>query len=450
VIQTRKAHSFGGLIVVTLLVGLLLAACGDSTPAPLSTTTTVTKPTNTAVAAPNPVTISWSFWGDDDEIKINTKIKDQFEKFNPGIKVQMLHEKWENYFNRVESDWSGSKAPDVLFLSYIPQYASEGILENIDPLISADKNIKIEDIYSGLLDTFRYNKGLYGLPRDNDTKVIYVNKKLFEAAGVPLPKAGWTWQELLDISRKLTKRDAAGNISQYAYAFELNEWWKLWVWQNGGEVFDNFNPPEPPTKLLVNTPDAAAGVQFFADLINKEKVTPSVDVMYDSDKATELFTSGKLAMLFGNHAKVPALSAVSGLSWDVLPLPAGKKRVNVLGGAGYSISKNSQHKNEAWQFVKFLTGDDGQAFFAETGVVVPARSSVREDNIFVRNIKFNTQVFVDETKVGKQILFFRNSTKVSRTMDSALEAVWRGQKTAAEVFATLPDKVEPIFAESKR
>jgi multiple sugar transport system substrate-binding protein len=453
--KTAQVRFFGkfGLITVLLLVcSLFLAACnGDATPTPAQVPATITPPPTATPAvggtAANPVTITWSYWGGADETEINQKIIRDFEKRYPGIKIKTLNEPWETYFTKLKTDWVGDKAPDVMFLSFITSYAKSGLLENLEPYIERDKaEVKLDDFYAPLLNSFRYNNQLYGFPRDNDTKVIYVNLDALKEAGLEVPKGGWTWQDLLAMSRKLTVKDAAsGEISRYGFAFEPNEWWKLWVWQNGGEVYNEFKAPMPPTKLLLNTPEAAGGVQFFADLINKEKVTPTYDQMDNSDKIAKLFADGKVAMAFGSHAQVPTYSKIQNLHWDVVPLPQGKQRVNVIGGAGYTINTASRHKAEAWTFLKFLSGDLGQALFASTGVMVPARQSVREDNIYLQSVKYNTQVFLDETKRGKEYPIFVQSDTIDALMDKELVPVWQGQATAAQVFAQLPAKVDPIL-----
>ncbi len=448
---------FWGLIWV-ILGSLVLGACGDTATPPPSATSPATvsrivsnATKTTALGNPaNPVTITWSFWGDDSEVAINSRLAKQFEAENPGVQIKIIHDSWDKYFDLVRTEWVGDKAPDVMFLDNIPTWAGrEGILEKVQPFVDRDK-LDTNDFYPGLLDLFRYDKALYGLPRDNDTKVIFVNLDMLQEAGLKVPEGGWTWQDLRQAALKLTRRDNQGNIIRYGFAFEPNTWWRLWVWQNGGELYDNFTPPLPPTKLLLNNKPASEAVQFFADLINVDKVTPNYDQMGSGDQIASMFATGKLAMAFGNHTNIAVYGKTPGLRWDVVPLPAGKKRVNVLGGAGYTIHKNSKHKDEAWAFVKWLTGPVGQALFADTGLLVPARRTVREDNLFLRQQPYNTQVFLQETELGHPYPEFLLSHDVDGLMDEALKPVWLGKATAAEVFAKLPDAVEPIFEKARK
>ncbi len=447
----RKKSAWFFSLIQLILISLVLAACGEATATIISTI--APKPTTvpiTTAAATNPVTIKWSFWGDDDEIAINKKLIDQFERLNPGIKVSPLFDTWDNYYKHLDKDWTGTNTPDVMFLENISTYASQGILENLDPYLADEKNFKLEDFYPGLLNQSRYKGALYGLPRDNDTKVVFVNLKLLREAGVEVPKAGWTWQDLREAALKLTKKEADGTINQYGYAFEPNDWWRLWILQNGGELFDANTPPDPPTRLLINTPEGVSAIQFFADLINKDKVSPAYDMMDTSGKISDMFINGKVAMAFGNHALVPIFSKNKKLEWDVVPLPMGKKRVNILDGAGYVINQASKNKAASWQFVKFLSSELGQGLFMESGVVVPARQSIREDNIFVRGSKYNWQVFIAETQVGIATPNFRSFNTISQMVNDALLPVWKGEKSAAEVFPTLPAKIDPELAKLKR
>jgi multiple sugar transport system substrate-binding protein len=449
-LRARPEYLPAGLLgVVILLAGFILSACGaDATPTPVQPTATPA-PVNTVAGNPaNPVTLTWSFWGDSTEVAINNRLRSVFEASHPGIKINILYESWNNYFDKLKNEWVGDKAPDVMFLDNVPTWAGWGLLESIEPYIQRDK-LDIGDFYPGLLDAFRYHGALHGLPRDNDTKVIYVNLDMLKEAGITTPQAGWTWQDLRSAAQKLTQRDASGNITRYGFAFEPDTWWRLWVWQNGGELYDKYTAPQPPTKLLLDNKAASDAVQFFADLINKDRVTPTYDQMNSGDKIAEMFTARKVAMAFGNHTNIATYAKTPGLRWDVVPLPAGKQRVNVLGGAGYAINKNSKHKEAAWQFIEWLTGPSGEALFADTGLMVPARKSVREDNIFLRQQPYNTQVFLQETEVGKQYPEFLLSSEVDALMNTRLQPVWQGKATAADVFAKLPDEVEPIFVKAR-
>ncbi len=420
---------FLAAVFTAVAVGLSACSDNDRDPAPADAG---------ATNANEPVTITWSFWGDDWELAVNQRMARAFEQEHPGIRVEIEHHPWSEYFTWLKSEWREGRSPDVMFLNYIPAYVELGELEPLDRYIG-DEPALMADFYPALLTSFRAKGQLYGIPRDNDTKVIYYNRSHFLEAGIPVPKPNWTWQDLRETARALTQRD--GGAPRYGFGFEPDFWWLVWLWQNGGEVV---NDPMRPTEVLLDSPENAEAIQFLQDLIHTDRVTPPPDQLNTEDMA-KLFRDGRLSMLFGNHALVPWFTNTADLSWDVVPLPQGATRANVAGGAGYTISRRSQHQDAAWQLVRFLSGQKAQAILSESGLITPARRSVREDNIFIRQQPYEADVFLAETEMGRPVPNFPGVTEMQRVIDEGLDPVWRGERPAAEVLRELAPRVEQVI-----
>jgi multiple sugar transport system substrate-binding protein len=325
-----------------------------------------------------------------------------------------------------------------MFLNYIPSYVRLGELEPLDAFTARD-NVDLGDFYPALLDSFRADGVLYGLPRDNDTKVIYYNRDQFAQAGLPLPGPGWTWDDLRNAALTLSRVGAPAG--RYALGLEPDFWWLVWVWQNGGDVLDD---PLKPTAVRLDSPQSVAALDFLQRLIHVDKVTPPSSQLNTDDMA-QLFRDGRLAMMFGNHALVPVFTEQTNLSWDVAPLPRSVERANVAGGAGYVVSRRSQHKDAAWELVKFLTGRKGEAIFAESGIITPARRSVREDNIFLRQQSYRADIFLSETELGRPVPNFRGVTDMNALINAALTPLWRGEGDAASIVRELTPKLQQII-----
>lgn len=415
----------GGIYLLLALAAMLLISCSGADRGPV----TGTRPTGpTPQASSPPVTITWTYWGDPWEVDINEKLVKVFEADHPEIRVDTVYTSWSEYFQKAEEWLAAEKTPDVMFFDFVPVYAHRGMLEDLSPYIARDR-LDIEDFYSGLLQYHTYNSRIYGLPRDNDTKVIFYNKTLFDEAGLSYPTSEWTWDDLRDNALKLTRR-AGNETTQYGFAYEPGEWWRLWVWQNGGEVYDN---DFAPTKTLIDSPKTIGAIQWLANLTNADNVTPQYDIQKTSLGIGELFGQGKLAMAFGNHALVPAFASTPGLKWDVVGLPhaSGEKRLNVAGGSGYVIPARSTNKDAAWTFLEWLESPKGQAIFAETGVIVPARRSVGRADIFLKGEPIiNAYTFLEETEIGRPNPMYPGIQEVSALLDEKLIPVWKGQTRA--------------------
>lgn len=425
------------IYLFTLLLSLLslVSACTFGAPPP---PTPLPPPSPTP--EPEKVTITWGFWGDPWEVAINERIIKVFEVDHPNIHIETLHRPYDMYFKEMRAKFAaGEPVPDVLFWSEVPVDAPHGYFMDLSPLMQAE-NYSLDDFIPGLLVHYKVNQGIYGLPRDSDTKVIYYNKRLFNQAGLPYPQSDWTWQDLRETSLKLKE----ANVAPYSFAFEVNSWWMIWMWQNGVQIFDD---KLFPTQTDLDKPAAAEAVQFFADLINVDKVTPPYEMMLGSEKIASLFKEGELAMAFGNHALVPAFAEVKDLEWDVVGLPQSARRANVAAGAGYSIATSTDNPEAAWTFLKFLSSFKVQAIFAEAGVAVPALRSVAQSEVFMeQQPRHKAQVFLDEAEIGEPTPAFPGSNDIIELVNGALTPVWQGQEDAATALSKVLPQVKDILA----
>jgi multiple sugar transport system substrate-binding protein len=417
--------------LILALASLLVAACAGSAP-------TVAR-TGTITPSPAPITITWSFWGDPWEREFNRRLARAFELEHPGIQVRLEHHPWGEYFAWLRGEWRVGRSPDVMFLNYIPSYAASGELEPIDAFVARDR-FDLSDFHAALLDGFRAEGRLYGLPRDNDTKVIYYNRAHFAEAALPEPAEGWTWADLRAAALRLAR--PAGPAPRYGFGFEPEFWWLVWLWQHGGDLVDD---PYRPTACLLDTTASIEAIQFLSDLIHRDRVTPPPDQL-TTEQMSRLFREGRLSMLFGNHALIPWFTETKGLSWDVAPLPRDRTDANVGGGAGFVISRRSAHKEAAWQLVTYLTGRKAQAILAESGVITPARRSVREDNIFLRQQPYRAEVFLRETQRARPVPNFPGVTAVYQAINEGLAPVWRGERPAEDALHELAAQVRRLAA----
>lgn len=416
---------------------LLLAACVPSL-ADIPSSPATLSPT----PRPEPVTLTWAFWGDSWEVEINEQIIEVFEADHPHIQIETFHRPWRSYFSELRPEFEAEEpVPDVLFWSEVANDAPRGYFMDLTPMMEAE-NYRLDDFFSGLLIHFQVGERIYGLPRDSDTKVIFYNKRLFNRANVPYPKAGWSWDDLRQAS--LTIKEAG--VTDYSFAYEPNDWWMIWMWQNGVEIFDD---KLFPTQTDLGEPAAAEAVQFLADLTNVDQVTPGYEQLNSSDIAS-LFIEGELAMAFGNHALVPAFSQIEDFEWDVVGLPQQERRANLAAGAGYVVAATTDHPEAAWTFLKFLVSPKGQAVFAEAGVAVPARRSVAQSEIFSgREATYQARVFLSETEIGEPNFAFPGSHEIMSLMNEALQPVWRGERDAAGAIQDVLPQIETIVAESR-
>jgi ABC-type glycerol-3-phosphate transport system substrate-binding protein len=114
------------------------APAPTAAPAPAPTAAPAPAPTAAPAAAQSATnqaaTITWSFWGDPNELPPNDEVIKAFNAKYPNIQIKTFHEPWASYFDKVQTMFAGDSAPDVLFLTNIASYASKGVLAPINEI----------------------------------------------------------------------------------------------------------------------------------------------------------------------------------------------------------------------------------------------------------------------------------------------------------------------------
>ena len=154
-------------------------------------------------------TISYSIWGDPQEIKTQQAIVDAFHVANPKITVKVTVSDWEPYWDKLQTSIAGGDAPDVFAMDgpLFPDYQTRDVLLDLKPFIDRD-GYDLGQLADQAVADFTTADGQFGLPRDLNVVALYYNKAMFDAAGIPYPDDTWDWAKLTDVAKKLTLKDA--------------------------------------------------------------------------------------------------------------------------------------------------------------------------------------------------------------------------------------------------
>ncbi len=145
--------------------------------------------------------------------------------------------------------------------------AAEDLLA-LDELAAGADGVDLKDFSEGLLKESRIDNKLYSLPQARSMPVFYYNKDMFKAAGLDDSKAPADWKALREAALKLTKGDG----SQVGFGMQIgNPWWyfQMAVENYGAEVSTGEGAACKPT---FNDPKAVEALQWWYDLVNKDKV----------------------------------------------------------------------------------------------------------------------------------------------------------------------------------
>lgn len=395
--------------------------------------------------AKDPNTITFSTWGSPEEMAILKPLLSEFQQQHPEIKLNLLHVP-DKYFQKMHALIAANLAPDVMFLNNInfPVYASNQAFLELEPYLERSQSLKAADFYPKTLEGFRWQGKLQGLPRDASNLVVFYNKELFDKAGLPYPQPDWSYQQMVEIAKKLTlDANQDGHPEQFGMSFQDNFlFWFPYVWSQGGDILS-----ADRQNFTLTQPAAIEGLQRAADLRHKHHVAPTASEA-GTLKMSQMFMQGKLAMVVNGRWAVPLYRQNLTFGWDIVPFPNGPAGSIVDADAsGWVISKNSAAPDKAWQLVEFLAGKKASEDFTKPGLIIPARKDVAQSEIFMSpgQAPAHNKVFLDVLETGKPMPTVPYWNAVIDTVNQALEPVWEGKKSAKDALQGLDEKIKPLL-----
>lgn len=387
-----------------------------------------------------------TFWGMGTEGEKIQKVIPEFEKRNPGIKVKVQMVPWTAAQEKLISSFAADNTPDLCQLgnTWVPQFVLLEALESLDGYISKSKSLKSSNYFPGIWNTNEVTGKIFGIPWYIDTRIIYYRKDIFKKAGYDSPPG--TWEELLDLSRKIVKMQNDPN--KYAIYLPTNEWAPFVIFglQNGSDLIkDNWTYGNFSGKKFL---------EAFKFLIkfHKEKLTPMG--VSQVTNVYQAFQQEFFAMYISGPWNIPEfkkwMKDSTGENWGTTPLPGknGFPGVSLAGGSSLVMFKNSKNKEAAWKFIEFLSEKNTQlAFYRETNNL-PAVISAWDEPYFKNDpfIKafydqFQNVVATPKIPEWEQIVFSK--------LQQFAEYAARGTMTEEEAMAAM-DKEVNLILEKRR
>jgi ABC-type glycerol-3-phosphate transport system substrate-binding protein len=262
--------------------------------------------------------------------------------------------------------------PD-LYVTYnggLPWFQQSGIIEDMSPLFKESKT-DLGRFMDNYMDDIRFavnEKGeLYGLPLETTFHALYYNKNIFDKFGAAYPKDGMTWEDTIEIAKKLTRLEGGvqyrgldiTNIPRLAQPLGLHyvdpktekaivatdEWRR--VFDLGKQMYS----------IPGNAPSATAGQNGSNGFLKAQTVAMLSEI--------NLFSRMEEA-------------EKNGLNWDVVQHPSYKERPNTFGNASVYLvgaSKTSKYKKQALQVMEVLTSGEAQMAASRAGRVSPLKNA---------------------------------------------------------------------------
>ncbi len=435
-------------VILSLACVASLAACGASNKEAATTAAPAATQSAGTEASAAPVTLKWAIW-DQESTAYWEALATAYESSHQNVTIEMVDLGSTDYMTVLATELSGSGSDfDVVTIKDVPGYAT---LVQKNAILSLDDYIQKDKVdlskYAGVTNQVSVDGSLYELPFRNDFWVLFYNKDIFDRAGVAYPTNDMTFAEYDELARKLTNSEF-GNQTYGAHYH---------TWRSAVQLFGVLDGKH---SIL----DGSYG--FFKDYYKMvlDQEADGVCRKYTDLKTEGLhysaaFSGGDVAMmnmgswfistLITNIEKGEYDKSLCG-NWGIVKYPhaEGVEAGSTLGTiTGIAITTATDQPDAAWDFVKWVSGEEGAKVMASTGNF-PAIMTDEASALITGLAGFPTDDASKEAlKVSNlylEVPYAANVSEINSILDSYHGSIMSGEMTIEEGLAKMDEAVKAL------
>jgi multiple sugar transport system substrate-binding protein len=463
-----------GVISLLMIVGMLAACGAPAATAPATEAATqppVDTPTPqivfvevTSTAGPGQVMYNpdvsgdieiWHFWASPVRRNGLKRIIAMCQQKLPNITVTDTVKPFGDIWTaNVAAVAAGSGMPDVIVSDRptLPKDAADGVYMSLQEFADRD-HITRDQFYDWAWDQTLSEGQTYGIPFETDVRVLFWNKQLFEAAGLDPNKPPTTWDELLEYADKLDVKNEDGTYQRLGFFPLWNAGFNpFWAYLNGAPLIDESGNP------VINSPEAVEAVEWikmWVDRYGGWQAVRDFQAKYGAPP-NDLFMGNGVAMLvdiFGYNSQLEFYrpradtngdGQLTGddprMDWGITTLPYNAGPADWSGGFSLSIPTGAENPEAAWEFIKCMSGPEGQSSWARDTQAQPTNLMAANDPVLLSNP--NWAVVDQALQVSTGGVYVPAYPNWNEQLDAVLEQVWTGELTPQEALDTAQAGVE--------
>ncbi len=382
---------------------------------------------------------------------------------NVAISIEPHDNDWDT---KLKVEMAGGSPPDLVFHAddYLFSYAARGSLMDLAPFFK-QAGLKKSDFWPAAINPQFLGNHLFAMPLDYGLHALFYNKALFDQQHISYPTDKWTWNDFTQAGRRLTL-DRSGkrasdsgfdpnHVKQYGAQNGLYYWAGTILRSNGG----SWATPDM-TKATLDTPVAIKTFQWLADLGTRWFVIGSP--LYAASQSFDI-DNNNIAMQVDGTWKFSEFPHYPNLNWskgnmDIAPIPLGSKgRVSGAEASGLVIPAGIKSTNAkwAWEFIKWMTTDEGQRVAFSYGVAsIPNSPKLAQELIPQMKLPNNRKIIL-ELLPQAQIPMWQQAISDQELENTLLLNPWspapemldlyKGRKTAAQAMPIVNKRIQKLL-----
>lgn len=291
------------------------------------------------------------------------------------------------------------------------------------------------------------NGSLYGLPVYVPPSAIYYNKDLFDKFGVAYPKDGMTWDDLFELNKKMSRN------------FAGTQYYGIGTSYNHQVLLNQMSIPivDPATKKVTYDTDPrwstwVQNIVNFYTLPGIERLKSNQ--LNEPNERNRFFKDRDVAMFLALTA-LHTDKEINDMNWDLASFPTFKDQPGVgpqAYPAFFFVTSISDHKDDAFEAIAYLTSDDYQMARSKEGkfLSVLANKAVRQafsqDNGLYKGKNI---MAMQPQKYAPAIPFTKYNNVVNGDLGAAIKEVIMNNKDINTALRETADKSNKKIADAE-
>lgn len=372
----------------------------------------------------------WQFWNRD----LLAPLVAEFEKQNPGIRVEMETLTWASGFEKIVVAVASSAAPDLVELgsTWVPKFASEGALKDLTAETAALRPSLVQ-WESGMI-----GERVFAVPWLVGTRVLFVNQNLLAAGGADTT-APADWASLFAACRAAhaPDRDAYGFGMNAGERHVLYKKFLPFVWSNGGDVLTKDG------RSNLESRECIEALEFYRSLV-------PFSLLERQDQLDQAFLDGRLAVtLSGGWLDKKLREKGVAFRWRIAAVP--KPRADAPPSASFAgaemlaVPRDAKHPEEALLLARFLVdGTRALAIAEHERSVQPAATDAAV--IAYYDSHPEEKVYLDVLRTAKAPPAHPAWVDIQEALNGAIEEVLFGRTEPREAMARADAVIGAVLA----
>ncbi len=296
----------------------------------------------------------------------------EWEAMHEGVTVEIVPLAWEDTPDKIVQQTIAKNMPDIFTIEslWLGKFESmPNCVEDLTPYLKGDPEFAAE--IASAVDSGMMNGRMAALVWNPNPMFLVYNKRLAEQAGVSGNPTDL--QDLLDQAQAIS--DLGDDVFGLGLQLGIDEYsadfFHIVSWMNNADMFNNDLQP------VVNSPEMIETVNMVKRLVDTGVVPFGEEVR----NLRTLFAQGKVGFFLEGPWITGVLDGMGMNSddWGVVPVPGKSTPCSHF----LAMSAQSEHKNLAWDLMKFITSDEEltSEYYLGTGLL-PSIASYYEKDIY--------------------------------------------------------------------